>query len=321
MQLRRHPLPGTDLTLSTFCCGLGDLFALPLTESDALLDLFIAAGGNFFDSAHCYSFWLPGGNGLSEISIGDYLRRRGIKDAVVATKGGHPGNPGYRSVDCYLSPERIAADIDDSLGRLQCAAIDLYYLHRDDPRVPAAEIIETLNCEIARGRIRHLGASNWSTKRINEANDHASAKNLRPFVISEPAWSLAAWIKSPDATMVEYGPAEIAWHRQTGLAVAPYSPTAQGFFAGESPRSDGAYGTAANRARRDRANKLAAKLGATPAQIALAWLTNQPFPVFPILGSKNHQRLTEALGADIIKLSPADLTYLEHGAAATGGPQ
>ena len=107
--MKLHPLAGTDLQLSTFSCGLGDLFALPQAQSDALLDAYVELGGNFFDTAHMYSHWLPGGNGLSEISIGDYLRRRGIKDAVVATKGCAGANcTSCRVPPLFPSPHRLA---------------------------------------------------------------------------------------------------------------------------------------------------------------------------------------------------------------------
>lgn len=191
VKLRLRALADTDLQPSTFCYGLGDLLSLPQDQSDRLLDAFVEAGGNFFDSAHCYSFWLPGGNAQSEIGIGDYVRRRGLKDAVTATKGGHPGAPGYRKVEKHLSPERVRADIDDSLGRLQCDTIALYYLHRDDPQIPVNEIIGALNEEVRCGRIKYIGASNWTVARVDEANTYARENGLAPFVISQPRWSLA----------------------------------------------------------------------------------------------------------------------------------
>lgn len=311
MQL--HSLPGTDLTLSTFCYGLGDLFALPQNESDRLLDTFVEAGGNFFDTAHCYSFWLPGGNGQSELGLGDYLRRRGLKGATVATKGGHPSARGYRQVDRYLSPGRLAADIDDSLGRLQCDTIPLFYLHRDDPRVPASEIIEALNIEVRSGRIRYLGASNWTSQRIEEANAHATANNLQPFAISEPLWSLATVKSKGDPTMHELNGGDIAWHRKTLLPAAPYTPTAHGFFGGASARTDSEYSTPENHGRRERVTSLARERKFAPAQIALAWLISHPFPVFPILGTKNPERLREALAADSIQLSEKELAWIDQG--------
>ena len=306
MKLRLHALPDTDLQLSTFCYGLGDLFALPQNQSDALLDAFVEAGGNFFDSAHCYSFWLPGGNGQSEIGIGDYVRRRGLEGAVIASKGGHPGADNYRRVEKYLSPERIGADIDDSLGRLQTDSIALYYLHRDDPQTPVSEIMDALNAEVKRGRIQYLGASNWDVKRIEAANTYARQNNLSAFVISEPRWSLAA--SSSGADLVDLNvPGQIEWHQKSGLAVAPYSPAAGGFFAA---REGGDYATPSNLERRARAQELARKYDVTPNGINLAWLLNHPFPVFPITGTKNLEHLRASLAADELTLTPEEFNYL-----------
>ena len=306
MKMRHHLLPGTDLQLATFCCGLGGLFALPQNESDALLDAFVEAGGNFFDSAHCYSFWLPGGNGISEIGIGDYLRRRGLTDqVVVATKGGHPSAPNYRTVENYLSPQRIGADLDDSLGRLQCDQIALYYLHRDDPRVPVGEIMDALNDEIKRGRLRYLGASNWSTERIEAANAYARENNLSGFVISQPRWSLAT-ARSEDSTLVDADD-QLAWYRENNFAVAPYSPTAHGFFDGHTTD---VYRSSENQARRERAEQLARKHAATPGQVALTWLLHHPFPVFPIIGTSKVARLQIALKADAIQLTEDEMNWL-----------
>jgi len=310
MKLRLRPIPGTDLQLSTFCCGLGDLFTVGQTdESDKLLDAYVEAGGNFFDTAHMYCHWLPGGNGLSEISIGDYVRRRGLKNVTIATKGGCASLWRYRKVDDLWSPGRLIADIDDSLGRLETDTISLYYMHRDDPRVPVGEIMDTLNAEIRRGRLRYLAASNWRVERLAEANAYARSKNLQPFVLSQPNWSLAAH-------KVRFGlnsAGQVAWYRQTQLPVAPFSPTAQGFFTGTATASEQAYGTPENHSRRERATQLAQKYKVTPTQIALAWLLNHPFPVFPILGTSNPDRLQEGLEAEGIKLTEQELAWLDQG--------
>ncbi len=309
MKLRQHSLAHTNLRLSTFCCGLGGLFALPVTESDALLDAFVEAGGNFFDSAHVYSFWLPGGNGLSEIRIGDYLRRRGLEGKVtVATKGGHPSAAGYRAVENYLSPQRIGADIDDSLGRLQCDSLALYYLHRDDERVPVDEIMDALNDEITRGRLRYLGASNWSVERIALANEYARANNKAGFIISQPRWSLARAQGGPnDLVDADTG---IDWYREHKFPLAAYSSAAHGFFDGNDTPT---YQSPENLARRERTHQLARKYEATAGQIALAYLSHQKFPVFPILGTSKVERLRESLAADQLNLTPEELEWLANG--------
>ena len=232
-------LPNTHLSVSNFCYGGGPLgTSLKGKAMDKFLRVFRDAGGNFLDTAHCYACWVPGGVGLSELAIGDYVKRNGGKGMVIATKGGHPGVPGYRSVDRYLSKGRIEADIDDSLARLGFDTIDLYWLHRDDPRMTVAEIIETLNGEVKRGRIRYLGASNWTTARIAEANEYARAHRLRGFAATQPEWSLAKpnaeWRKGSRGHF--HSDADVAWCGQQGFPVLPYTPTAGGYFATEWAR-------------------------------------------------------------------------------------
>src|SRR5438270_1594806 len=155
LMMKRHPIPHTDLHVSALCYGLGSFGSrVKGTAMERLYVTFREAGGNFFDTAHCYAFWLAEGAGCSERALGECLRRFGGRDEIViGTKGGHPdAGPDYPRPDRYLAPEVIATDIRDSLERLGVETIDLYYLHRDDPRVPVDEIIDMLNREIKAGR-------------------------------------------------------------------------------------------------------------------------------------------------------------------------
>jgi aryl-alcohol dehydrogenase-like predicted oxidoreductase len=311
-------IPGTDLAVHPICLGLGD-FGTRVAGDDALrlLEGFLAAGGNFVDTAHCYSFWVPeGGLGASERQLGECLRRLGCRDQVViATKGGHPdGGKDYPREDLYLSPVVVACDLDESFERLDIDAIDLYLLHRDDPRVPVGEVIEMLNREVASGDLRYLGASNWSTERIAAANEYAAAHDLRGFCVSQVHWSLAEpkWDIGPDPTMRHVTAADAAWHEASGLPVMAYSASAGGYFAGREG-AEGGYGTPTNAARRERARELAAELGATPTQVALAYLLGQPFPVYPIVGALDQAHLAEAMGAADIELDPEQVRWLRDG--------
>ena len=162
-------LAGIELTLSRFC--LGTIYwgtKLVGNDIERLYDTFRDAGGNFFDTAHIYAAWLPEGDGASESALANVVRRRGDRAKVVlATKGGHPHlNDKYTRPDNYLSPEVITRDIRQSLERLGDDHIDLFYLHRDDPRVPVKEIIDLLNEHVNAKRVHALGASNWTTARI-----------------------------------------------------------------------------------------------------------------------------------------------------------
>lgn len=309
--MTHQQIPQTSLSVSRLCLGLGDL-GTRLTGPPAvhLLETFLAAGGNFVDTAHCYGFWGPGGIGASERELGRVIRELGCRDRVViGTKGGHPAaDPDYPRPDAYLSPEVLASDVGESLERLSVDAIDLYLLHRDDARVPVGEIIDALNTHVGAGQLRALGASNWSTDRMAAANAYAAAHGLQGFVVSQIQFSLATptWPVTDDPTMRTMTAETAAWHTRNGVPVMAYSASAGGFFAGR----DGAYATPDNLARRDRARALAAELSATPAQIALAYLLNQPFPVFPIIGTLDETHLLESLGATAISLTAEQIRWL-----------
>jgi len=174
-------LPGTTLRLSAFCYGTAELGATVCgAAADRLINAFRDAGGNFLDTAHVYACWTDAGAGSSERAIAAYFRRNGGRNQmIVATKGGHMPFASYVHSERYPSAAAIADDIRDSLARLEAAVLDFYWLHRDDPRLPVAEIIETMNAEIRQGRIRYLGASNWQVARIAAANAYARARVLR----------------------------------------------------------------------------------------------------------------------------------------------
>jgi aryl-alcohol dehydrogenase-like predicted oxidoreductase len=319
--MKSSPLPGTDLILAPICCGTGHFGSeVRGADLDLLIGIYRDAGGNFFDTAHCYAFWTPYGAGCSECALADYVQRNGKGNLVIATKGGHPGVAGYRTVAHWLSPERIAADIDDSLGRLRIETIDLFWLHRDDTRLAVGEIVETLNAEVKRGRIRWLGASNWRPARIAEANAYAAAHGLRGFVASQPEWSLGRKNKAnPDPrtdpshgdVMLFLEEADQAWHRQSRLPVIPYSSTAGGYFDGQGQKAQGAFDNPVSRERLARAQTLATELAATPTQVALAWLLHQEFPVFPIIGPRNPEHLREDLGAASVRLTREQVRWLQ----------
>lgn len=288
-------LPNTDLDVHPICLGAaGWGTAATLEESQRLLDIYLETGGNFFDTAHCYAIWVEGGLGLSERVLGKLVTP--IRDRVVlATKGGHPdAGPSYPRPDRFLDPAVIHRDIEESLERLGTDVIDLYYLHRDDGKTPVDEIVDALNREPA---IRYFGASNWSIRRVEEANVYANANGLKGFVALQNQWSLATpiWVPTDDPTVRYVTEEDARWLAGSGIACIPYSSTANGYFA-----TGGAidlYQTETNRHRLLRAQRLARELGVTASQVAVAWLMAQEFPVVPIVGSTNPDHLRDALGA------------------------
>jgi len=320
--MKRYQIPNTDLYVSALCFGAGSIGTGSARGEvvDRLVADFLDAGGNFFDSAHCYAFWEPDGLGASERELGRAIRRLGVRDQVViATKGGHPdAGPDYRRPDDFLADSVLRCDIENSLYRLGIETIDLYYLHRDDGRTPVGQIIEFLNRQIAQGMIRYLGASNWSVERIAEANAYAAEKGLHGFVVSQIQWGLADpnWKtearNAPDPTVRCVDEKELAFHQQIGLPVAAYSATVSGYFA-DNPNADRLYDNPTNRARRELARQLATELGATPTQIALAYLLHERFPVIPLFSTTRPEHLAEIVEATTLSLTPEQGVWLRDG--------
>ena len=303
-------LPNTDIAVSRFCFGTG-AFGTGIVgdAADRLLEAFIGAGGNFLDTAHCYAFWEPNGLGASEREAAASLHRIGRPNGIiVATKGSHPdAGPDYRRPADFLSEGVIDSDIEDSLGRLQTDRIDLFYLHRDDGVTPVEEIIEILNRQIDRGRVRALGASNWSVQRMAAANAYAAECELQGFVVSQVQWSLSVptWAVTADPTMRTVTAEETAWHTRTGIPIAAYSATGNGLFSRPAPPDD-----PINAARWRQARELSSELGCTPTQVALAWLLHQEPTVLPVFSTAKLEHLNEALAADRVRLDPAQLVRL-----------
>ena len=316
--MERLTLSGSRLTVSRICLGLGGFGArVQGVAAERLLADYLEQGGNFVDTAHCYACWIPeAGAGSSERALGAALRALQAREQVViGTKGGHPAfGEGYPWPDAFLSPEQIRTDLAESLERLGTDRVELYYLHRDDPRVPVGEIMTVLNDAIREGHVQEVAASNWSEGRMDAANEYAAAHGLRPFVGSQVQWSLATPDRAigPDPTTRYVTPAMAAWHAGNGLPVFAYSAAAGGYFA-DPPRVTAQYDTAANAARRERAGTLAAELGVTRTQVALAYLLSQPFPVIPLLGTVNREHLREELGAAALRLTAGQVAWLEGG--------
>jgi len=312
----------TDLTPSRLCLGTGR-FGTVISQPDAfaLLDAFVSRGGNFIDTAHVYADWIPGApKSASEKTIGAWLKTTGLRDRVVlATKGGHPDLSTMHIP--RLSKADIGQDIDESLVHLQTSFIDLYWLHRDAPGVPVADLIETLNEQVRRGKIRYFGCSNWSVERIAAANAYAKQNNLQGFVASQPWWSLAhpnqAALSDPE-NLVVFGPDEQNFHRQTDLAVIPYSAQGKGFFSklerlgatGLSQTDRDHFFNETNAGRWPRVKKLAEKHQVPASHIVLSYLTSQPFVTIPIVGCRTIEQLQDSIVAVDLVLTPDDLSFL-----------
>ncbi|HEY0256839.1 MAG TPA: aldo/keto reductase [Candidatus Methylacidiphilales bacterium] len=321
--LKKILLPNTELAVSQFSIGTPQWGSVLVGERlESLFTGYVEAGGNFFDTAHCYAFWRDG-LGASETSLGHLVRRHCRReDVVIATKCGHPfGGPQYPRPVKVLSPEMISADLSESLSRLKMDRLDLFYVHRDDSSVPVAEIMDALNIHIRSGQVRCLGASNWTAARIAEANVYAEAHGLAGFVVSQPQWSLAqpnAPVPTSDPAMRYLTAEERAWHVATGFPLVAYTSSANGYISDAPKPASAAFDNPTSQSRRARAMALAAKFGVTPNAIALAYLISQPFPVIPILGTMDLSHLKEAMLAAEISLTPRQVGWLETGEETLG---
>ncbi len=269
----------------------------------AQLDAFAAAGGNFADTAHVYGDWKEGSRGKSERVLGTWLRKSGAKGFVIATKGAHPR---LDTMDVSrVTPGDIRRDVSESLENLGVDAIDLYFLHRDDPTVPVGEIIGLLETLRGEGMIRAYGCSNWTLPRIREAARCARETGALGFKCNQLLWSLAdvRMAALGDPTMVAMDAETYAYHSETGLSAMAYMAAGKGYFArlaagGSVPQALTAlYGGASNRAIYEKLLEYAARTGKTVAQLSLMYLMAHPFASVPIASFDDAAQLQDALAA------------------------
>jgi len=317
-------LPYTDLVVNPIALGTGSLgVAQSETEAHRLLDHYCALGGNFLDTARIYSDWIPGETGRSERIIGDWLRTRSGRrnQVILATKGLHhnlaePTRP-------RVTEAAARHDLECSLRALGVDAIDLYWLHRDDPAQPAEAIIEFMQVFVREGRVRHLGASNWSAARLAAANRHALSRGLAPFVASQPLFNLGSWSLPPpaDPTMVTLDRAAYDYHCRHACALIPYSSQAHGFFsrptAAVAKPAANPYATGPNLRLVPVVHALARELGCSANQVVLAYLLHQQPLIVPIVGGHTSDQLDDSFGALTVKLEAGQMDMLE-GLAGSG---
>lgn len=307
------PLPRTSLSLSPLCYGTADWASYDFDHLRRLYTTFRAAGGNAFDSAHCYAFW-TNNLGDPERLLGKLVRQyeSNRSDVVVITKGGHVGMPpGYPRPDKYIAPELLAKDFAESLERLDLPYVDLYLLHRDELTTPAEEHLHALQDFVRKGQIKHIGVSNWLPERIEHANKVAAERGWAPFVINQAFHNLATMTDPTkgDPTTPFVTEAHLPWYRAHKFPMLAFSANANGFFSTGKSRW-GNYDNPVSLARLGRCRAIAAARGFTPCQVALAFLLQHPFPCFPLFGTGKLDHLAETLAATRLELTPAELASL-----------
>ncbi len=313
----KRQLGGSDLAVAPLCFG-GNVFGWTADEktSLALLDSFVDAGFNFVDTADTYSRWVAGHEGgESETIIGKWLKSRGSRDKVViATKVGMDMGPGGKG----LSAAHIRKSVEQSLKRLQTDHIDLYYSHKDDPETPLEETLQAHADLVSQGKIRAIGASNYSASRLREALDVSKRLNLPRYEVLQPEYNLYA----RSGFEAELQPL----CREAGLGVAPYYALASGFLTGKY-RSEEDFGKSPRGARmaaylNERGRSILSALDeaaeehhVTPAQVAIAWLIAQPGITAAIASATSLEQLQELMGAARLELDPDTLALLDAASA------
>lgn len=284
------------LEVSELCFGCDRVGTYLSKElSYELLDRYIEEGGNFLDTARLYC------KGASEGFIREYLNSRNLKNIInVATKAGHP--PVENMQHSRINPSELQFDIETSLKELGVECIDMLYLHRDDEKLPAGEILEMMNEFIKQGKIRHFAVSNWKGSRIKEANEYAEKHGLSPIVASSVMYNIAKHNGHPDKTLVVMDDKELEFYKESKLPVFPYSSQAKGFFekcAGGIEIPDGTksqYLNDENVMLANKLKKLSEETGKTISRLSLEKLVkDSPFPVFPVIGVSSMEQLNQIL--------------------------
>ncbi len=317
----RRRLGRTDLQVYPLNLG-GNVFGWTADRaaSFAVLDAYREAGGNFVDTADGYSKWAPGHRGgESEELLGAWMRDRGCRDELVlATKVGMGGpdsdGPG-------LTAAQIRRACEGSLRRLGVERIDVYYAHRDDPATPLEESLSAFDRLCRDGKVRYLGASNYTADRLALALEASAAAGGAPFAVVQPLYNLV------DRDAFE-GPLS-ALCADRGLGVCTYYALAAGFLTGKYSRGERARGARAARVQRyldddratrvlERVGQVADRHGVTMAQVALAWQLHRPEITAPIASATTVAQVRELAGAVDVRLDRADLEALDGGDASTG---
>ncbi|WP_411345340.1 aldo/keto reductase [Paenibacillus sp. WLX1005] len=292
------------IPISPLIIGTGDLSRMDGTWA---LDEFVAAGGTTIDMAYQYT-------GSEEI-IGRWMNEQGNRQQLVLlSKCCHPlkGDPTPR-----VTPDNITHDLLISLERLRTDHIDLYALHRDNADVPVEPIIDTLNEHLQAGRIRALGASNWSWQRIQEANEYAAANGLQGFRFNSPNLSLAVALEARWPGCVSADDDTVQWHTRTQLPLLSWSAQAGGFFSGAFSPEDRSneemvrvYYSESNWERYRRTVQLAEEHNVTPTQIALYFVLHRPFPTAAIIGPRSSDELAQSLDVLTLNISDDELQWI-----------
>ncbi|MCZ4222113.1 aldo/keto reductase [Pedobacter rhodius] len=310
--MEKRTLGKTDLNIAPIVFG-GNVFGWTIDEQKSfeILDHFIESGFNFIDTADVYSRWVPGNKGgESETIIGNWLKKSNKRqEVIIATKVGSDMGSGKS-----LKKDYIINEVEHSLSRLQTDYIDLYFSHFDDESTPVEETLSAYETLIKAGKVRWIGASNFSADRLKESLLFSASHNLPRYEVYQPGYNL-------------YDREEFEWEHEKicldhGLGVVTYYSLASGFLTGkyrsENDLSKSQRGGGVKKFMNDRGfkileglDKVAQTYGVEPASVALAWLIHHPSVTAPIASVTDLNQLKSFKEAADLKLNTEDISILD----------
>jgi aryl-alcohol dehydrogenase-like predicted oxidoreductase len=302
----------------------GNVYGWTLNEADSLrqLDRAVEVGLNFIDTADVYSRWAPGHTGgESETILGKWFQKSGSRNKVIlATKVGMDMGDGKQG----LNPKYIHQAVEDSLRRLQTDHIDLYQAHSDDQATPLEETLGAFDALIKAGKVRYIGASNYSGARLAESLEISARNGIAAYTSLQPHYNLMERAKFESDLLPVV--------QKYNLGVIPYFSLAAGFLTGKYRKDGDAEGKARGQmvqkylnergfAVVDALDEIAkAHGGATPARVALAWLLHKPGVTAPIASATNDRQLENLVAAADLKLDAAAIKRLDEASAPVSQP-
>lgn len=311
--MKKVQLGNTDIEITPIIFG-GNVFGWTLNEEESfrILDAFVARGFNAIDTANNYSYWVPGNVGTeSERIIGNWIKSRNLRDKIIlATK---VGGRNLIQDKPNTTKSHILKEVEDSLMRLNTDYIDLYQTHYDDTKTPVEETLSAYNQLIKEGKVRYIGASNFSSERLIESLDKANLFNLPAYKTLQPEYNLY------DRKHFEEFLQPVA--DKFKLGVIPYYSLASGFLSGkyrteadleQSTRGEGIKKYLNERGIRilDALETISTRHSISYSAVSLAWLMEQKSVVAPIASATKEKHLDAFLEAVNVQLSHDDLKLL-----------
>ena len=310
-------LKAADGEMQVSAIAIGSAVRMSMLSSNELFDIydcFVEHGGNCIDTARAYS------GGRAEELVGEYLRTRGKRNKIIiSTKCGHPSADG----SSRLSAQDMCSDMDASLEALSTDYIDIYWVHKDDKSIPVEGIIDSLNQFIREGKVRMIGASNWTTERIAAANAYALQSGQIGFGASQIQWSFAETLSLyfEKFTSLVMDDSAYRWYLNNKMTVFAYSAQAQGFFQRVAEKglaeldmeTQRNYGNPENMRRLMRAQDYSKAHGVPLTVPILGYLISNALTCIPVIGARSREMLTESILAVEKPVSPEEARWLANG--------